>query len=106
MPASERFQQLALRFTDSVQYDYEVIRGIFLADETIAERSRETGQDRATVAEKARRFLEAGMLGLVDRRTSGKKGQHPYPENVAGYLLYSTSSTSTRRFTIASSCAS
>jgi Integrase core domain/Homeodomain-like domain len=91
MPASERFHQLALRFTDPVQYDYEVIRGIFLADETIAERSRETGQDRATVTAKARRFLEAGMLGLVDRRASGKsgkKGQYPYPANVAGYLLY------------------
>jgi hypothetical protein len=88
MPASERFQQLALRFTDPVQYDYEVIRGIFLADESIAERSRETGQDRATVTAKARRFLEEGMLGLIDRRASSKKGQYSYPENVAGYLLY------------------
>ncbi len=58
MPASKRFQQLALRFTDPVQYEYEVIRGLFVADETITERSRETGSDRATVAEKARRFLQ------------------------------------------------
>jgi N-acyl-D-aspartate/D-glutamate deacylase len=86
MPASERFQQLALRFTDPVQYDYEVIRGIFLADETMAERSRVTGQDRATVAAKARRFLEQGMLGLVDRRATSKRGPYSYPENVAGYL--------------------
>jgi hypothetical protein len=88
MPASEHFQQLALRFTDPVQHEYEVIRGFFLADETIAERSRETGLDRATVAEKARRFLESGMLGLVDRRTTTAKGQHHYPDVVAGYLLY------------------
>jgi hypothetical protein len=54
----------------TVQYDYEVIRGIFLGDETIAARSRETGLDRATVAEKARRFLEHGMLGLTERRTT------------------------------------
>jgi transposase InsO family protein len=89
MPASERFQQLALRFTDPVQHDYEVIRGIFLTDETITERSRETGLDRATVAAKARCFLEQGMRGLLDRRTTpGKKGHSPYPEGVAGYLLY------------------
>lgn len=88
MPASERFQQLALRFTDPVQHDYEVIRGIFLADETVAARSRETGVDRATVGEKARRFLEHGMLGLIDRRTTTHRGRHRYPDTVAGYLLY------------------
>ncbi len=87
MPASERFAQLALRFTDPVQYEYEVIRGFFLADETIAERSRETGLDRATVAAKARRFLEDGMFGLVDRRTT-TKGRYRYPDVVAGYILY------------------
>lgn len=38
MPASERFQQLALRFTDPVQFWYKVIRGSLVADETIAER--------------------------------------------------------------------
>ncbi len=32
MPTSESFQQLVLRFTDPVQQDYEVIRGIMLAD--------------------------------------------------------------------------
>jgi transposase InsO family protein len=88
MPASERFQQLALRFTDPVQHDYEVICDIFLADETIAARSRETGLDRATIAEKARRFLEHGMLGLVDRRPAARLGHHPYPDVVAGYILY------------------
>jgi transposase InsO family protein/transposase len=82
------FHQLALRFTDPVQHDYEVIRGIMLADETVAARSRATGLDRATVGEKARRFVQHGMLGLVDQRTTTLKGQHPYPAVVAGYILY------------------
>ncbi len=88
MPASERFQQLALRFTDPVQFWYEVIRGSLVADETITERSRETGLDRATVAEKAHRFLEDGMFGLVDRRTTTQQGRHRYPDVVTGYILY------------------
>ncbi|MBV9282514.1 MAG: transposase [Chloroflexi bacterium] len=88
MPTSESFQQLSLRFTDPVQHDYEVIRGIMLADETVAERSRLTGVDRETIAEKARRFLEEGMFGLVDRRTTTDKGRHHYPDVVAGYILY------------------
>lgn len=88
MAASEPFQQLALRFTDPVQHDYEVIRGIMLADETVAERSRATGLDRATVGEKARRFVQHGMFGLVDRRTTTTRGPHPYPAVVAGYILY------------------
>ena len=84
----EDFHQLALRFTDPVQHDYEVIRDIMLADATVAERSRATGLDRETVGEKARRFLEGGMLGLVDRRTTTDKGQQRYPDVVAGYILY------------------
>jgi len=86
--ASESFQQLAMRFTDPVQHDYEVIRGIMLADETIAHRSRVTGLDRDTVSEKARRFIQHGMFGLVDRRTTTPQGQHRYPAVVAGYILY------------------
>src|SRR5262249_17027937 len=69
-------------------YEYEVVRGFFVADETIAQRSRETGLDRATVAQKARRFLEGGMFGLVNRRTTTTKVQHHYPDVVAGHLLY------------------
>jgi len=88
MPALDDFHQLALRFTDPVQHDYEVIREIMLADATIAERSRATGLDRATVREKAHRFLEEGMRGLIDRRTTTDKGQHSYPDVVAGYILY------------------
>ena len=88
MATTEHFEQLALRFTDPLQHDYEVIRPIMLADETIAERSRATGLDRATVGEKARRFVQEGMLGLVDRRSSTTKGQHQYPAVVVGYILY------------------
>jgi hypothetical protein len=51
MPASARFQHLALHFIDPVQHEYEVIRGIFVADETIADetiaaRSWETALER------------------------------------------------------------
>jgi len=88
MPAPDDFHQLAFRFTDPVQHDYEVIRGIMLADETVAERSRATGLDRATVGEKARRFIQQGMFGLVDQRTTTAKGQQRYPDVVAGYILY------------------
>ncbi len=88
MSASEEFQQLALRFTDPIQFDYEVIRGIMLADESIAERSRITGIDRDTIGEKARRFVQHGMFGLVDQRTTTDKGRHHYPAVVAGTILY------------------
>jgi len=71
-----------------VQHDYEVIRGIMLADETVAARSRATGLDRATVREKARRFVHHGMRGLIDGRTSSVTGRHRYPAVVARYILY------------------
>jgi putative transposase len=85
---SEDFHQLALRFRDPIQHDYEVIRPVMLADEPIAVRSRETGIDRTTVSEKAKRFLQRGMLGLVDQRTTTAKGRQEYPDVVAGYILY------------------
>lgn len=88
MPTSESFQQLALRFIDPVQYDYEVIRGVLLADETLAERSQLTGVDRDTIGEKTRRFLQQGMFGLVDQRTTSDKGRHRYPDVVAATILY------------------
>jgi transposase InsO family protein len=88
MPAPDDFQQLALRFTDPIQHDYEVIRPLMLVDETVAARSREIGVDRATIAEKARRFLEQGMLGLIDRRTTTPSRRHHFPDVVASYLLY------------------
>jgi len=57
MPASGDFHQLALRFTDQVQHDDEMIRDIMLADATIAERSRATGLDRARPSARRRRAL-------------------------------------------------
>jgi transposase InsO family protein len=87
--AAEDFAQYQLQFIDPIQYDYEVIRPIVLFAETIAERRRQTGLERTTIGDKARRFLQDGMLGLVDQRAghAGRKG-HRYPEAVAAYLLY------------------
>lgn len=89
MSAAEDFAQYQLQFIDPIQYDYEVIRPIVLFAETIAERSRQTGLERTTIGDKARRFIQDGMLGLVDQRAghAGRKGHH-YPEAVAAYLLY------------------
>jgi transposase len=87
--AAEDFAQYKLQFVDSIQHDYEVIRPIVLFAETIAERSRQTGIERSSVGDKARRFVREGMLGLVDQRAgqAGRKG-HVYPEAVAAYMLY------------------
>jgi transposase InsO family protein len=87
--AAEDFAQYQLQFIDPIQYDYEVIRPIVLFAETIAERSRQTGLERTTIGDKARRFIQDGMLGLVDQRAghAGRKG-HRYPEAVAAYMLY------------------
>jgi len=87
--AAEECAQYQLQFIDYIQHDYEVIRPIVLFAETIAERSRQTGLERTTIGDKARRFVQEGMLGLVDQRAgqAGRKG-HRYPEPVAAYLLY------------------
>jgi hypothetical protein len=89
MSAREDFHQLRLKFTDPIQQSYEIIRPIMLFDESVAEWSRQLDIDRTVIGEKARRFIEQGMLGLIDQRTqhSGRKG-HVFPEPVAGYLLY------------------
>lgn len=89
MSAAEDFAQYKLQFVDYIQHDYEVIRPIVLFAETIAERSRQTGIERTSVGDKARRFVMEGMLGLVDHRVgqAGRKG-HVYPEAVAAYMLY------------------
>jgi len=42
MTDPEDFAQLALRFTDPIQFRYEVIRGVVLADETISDVRRAT----------------------------------------------------------------
>src|SRR3954454_21349552 len=88
MPTSESFEHLARRFTDPIQHDYEVIRGVMLEDESIAERSRITGVDPDAIREKTRRFIQEGMFGLADRRTTTDQGQHRYPPVVAAYILY------------------
>lgn len=89
IPEPEDFRQLELLFTDPIQHEYEVIRKVVLFAETLAQRAAETGIDRATVGEKARRFIEQGMFGLLDQRATaaGRKPQ-PFPDRVAGYLLY------------------
>lgn len=73
MTPTEEFRQLRLKFTDPGQHNYEVIRPIVLFSETISKRSRQTGVERTQVGEKAQRFVQQGMLGLVDQR-AGKAG--------------------------------
>jgi transposase InsO family protein/transposase len=89
MPPTEDFGQLRLKFTDPVQHHYEVIRPIVLFSETISERSRQTGVERTQVGEKAKRFIQKGMFGLVDQRTEkGGRKPHEYPEPIAEHILY------------------
>jgi len=89
MSAAKEFAQLKLKFIDPIQHDYEAIRPIVLFSETVAERSRQIDIERTVVGDKARRFVQEGMLGLVDQRASqaGRPG-HAYPEAVASYILY------------------
>jgi transposase len=87
--AQEDFEQIRLQFVDPLQHDYEVIRPIVLFGETAAERSRQTGMERTTVGDKARRFVLDGMEGLRDRRTVARGPQETaYPEAIAGYIIY------------------
>jgi hypothetical protein len=90
MPQEESFSQLYLKFTDPIQYDYEVVRPIVLFSQPVAARSEETETPRTTVSDKAKRFVQEGMLGLVDRRSqpSRKKQEIGYPEPIARYILY------------------
>jgi hypothetical protein len=66
MDQNEPFAQLQIRFTDPIQYDYEVIRPVVLFAQPVSQRSRETETARSTVGDKARRFITEGMLGLAD----------------------------------------
>lgn len=86
---TDAFHQLKLRFTDPIQHDDEVIRPIVLFAETLASRSAETRIERSTRGEKGRRFVQKGMLGLADQRTtqSGRK-PHAFPEPIAAYSFY------------------
>ncbi len=89
MNPAENFGQLRLRFTDPIQHEYEIIRPIMLFGEMISERSRQAEIERTRIGEKARRFVQQGMFGLVDQRTEKSGGQyHQYPEPVAVHILY------------------
>ena len=64
------FDQLQLRFVDSVQRRYEVIRPIvLLGDRTAAQRAEETQLHPETVRDLTRRFRQQGMLGLLPEHT-------------------------------------
>ena len=57
--------------------------------ETVAERSQDTETPRTTVSEKARRFVQEGMLGLVDKRSQSSQSREiGYPDAIAKYILY------------------
>src|SRR5919206_3725921 len=89
MTAPEAFHQFTLKFLDPIQHDYEVIRPIVLFAETVTERSRQTGIARTTLSDKARRFVQQGLRGLADRRTTpAQRPRHAYPEPVAAHSLY------------------
>ena len=57
MSAAEDFAQYKLQFLDYIQHDYEGLRPLVLFAETIAARSRQTGIERTSVGDKARRFV-------------------------------------------------
>lgn len=89
MSKEEPFTQLYLRFTNPVQYDYEVIRPVVLFSQPISERSKEVDVPRTTVSEKAKRFVQQGMFGLADQRSqrSGKR-EVGFPDPIAQHILY------------------
>jgi hypothetical protein len=88
---TQDFPQLSLLFTDPIQHDYEVIRPILPQAETASVRSQQTDVARTMIGAKARRFLQHGMLELVDQRPkrAGRKSTQ-FPDPVAGHILYLT----------------
>jgi len=89
MQPDEPFSQLHLRFSDPIQYDYEVIRPVVLFAQSTNSRSQETEVPRTTVREKAKQFVVEGMLGLVDQRsTADSNREEGFPEPIAKYILY------------------
>ncbi len=89
MQPEEPFSQLHLRFTDPIQFDYEVIRPIVLFAQSTNSRSQETEVPRTTVREKAKQFVMEGMLGLVDQRaTANSNREEGFPEPIAKYILH------------------
>jgi transposase InsO family protein/transposase len=72
-----------------MQHDYEAIRPLLFGDTTLSQRSEETAIPSSTLSDYARRFLEHGMDGLRDRRTTPTAGaDHPFPDEVAAHILY------------------
>ena len=89
MTRDEPFAQLQLRFTDPIQYDYEVIRPVILFAQSTNSRSQETEVPRTTVREKAKQFAIEGKLGLVDQRsTADSNREEGFPEPIARHILY------------------
>jgi transposase InsO family protein/transposase len=87
--AQDDFARIRTNFIDPLQHDYEAIRPVVLLGESAAERSRQTGIDRTTIADKAKRFVTDGMLGLADGRTQSTPNEDSiYPEGIAAYILY------------------
>jgi transposase InsO family protein len=87
--AQDDFARLRTEFIDPFQHDYEAIRPVVLFGETAAERSRQTGIDRTTIADKAKRFVTDGMLGLADGRTQPTPREGSiYPDGIAAYIIY------------------
>ena len=86
-PMSE-YAQLQLRFVDSIQRRYEVIRPIILLGErTAAQRVEETQLHPETVRDLTRRFRQQGMLALA-----GAHGNR-YPQPGQGGLRKSAGGT-------------
>lgn len=91
MRQEEPFSQLHLRFTDPIQFDYEVIRPIVLFAQSTNSRSQETEVPRTTVREKAKQFVMEGMLGLIDQRsTAVSNREEGFPDPIAKHILYLT----------------
>jgi hypothetical protein len=87
--AQDDFARIRTEFIDPFQHDYEAIRPVVLFGETAAERSRQTGIDRTTIADKAKCFVTGGMLGLADGRTQPTPSEGAiYPEGIAAYIIY------------------
>jgi hypothetical protein len=101
--AQEECARIREQFVDPLQHAYEVIRPIVLFGETAAERRRQTGLERTTVGDKARRCVLDGMDGLRDRRMEARGAQASgYPEAMTGYVLYLNEVTGTMLYTFTS----
>jgi hypothetical protein len=75
METKEDFGQLRLRFTDSIQHDYELIRPIVLFTQPVADRSRETDVERILSVVMTLRIQDRDVFGyLVAARKAAVRG--------------------------------